>query len=149
MIFQKFSQNKKRKGEKPMPPHSQTAQRGYMNVFLSLRRLDGQFCCSRRKSRFGPKLREEKKRLFPNIFSWELHHILGLCVSLVTDCHTAPVQLPACHHGLHFKILPHHPNKTLEDRRRQNIGWKERRKNLDARMKYHTRPCYSFLQREI
>ena len=41
-----FSQNKKnkRKIEKPLPPHPQTAQGGYVNGFVNLRRLDGRFC---------------------------------------------------------------------------------------------------------
>ena len=51
----------KRKIEKPLPPHPQTAQGGYVNGFVSPRRLDGQFCGPERKSRFGSKLREVKK----------------------------------------------------------------------------------------
>ena len=38
----------KRKIEKPLPPHPQTAQGGYVNGFVSPRRLDKRFC--------GPKL---------------------------------------------------------------------------------------------
>jgi len=66
MIFQRFNQNKnKRKIEKPLPPHPQTAQGGYVNGFVSMRRLNGRFCGPGSKIIFGSKLREEKKRLFP------------------------------------------------------------------------------------
>ena len=62
MIFQRSSQNKnKRKGEKPLPPQPQTAQGGYVNGFMSLRRLNGRFRCPERKKRFSLKLREAKK----------------------------------------------------------------------------------------
>ena len=149
MIFQKFSQNKKKKRRKTDATSLSNRSERLYECFFESEEAGRTVLLFNKEKQIRSKIEGGKKRLFPNIFSWELHHILGLCVSLVTDCHTAPVQLPACHHGLHFKILPHHPNKTLEDRRRQNIGWKERRKNLDARMKYHTRPCYSFLQREI
>ena len=50
----------KRKIEKPLPPHPQTAQGGYLNGFVSLRRLDGRFCSLERKSKFGSKLNETK-----------------------------------------------------------------------------------------
>ena len=36
---------KKRKREKPLPRHPQTAQGDYVNGFVSQRRLDGRFCC--------------------------------------------------------------------------------------------------------
>ena len=49
---------KNKKREKLLPPHPQTAQGGYENGFVSLRRLDGWFCCPGRKCRFGLKLRE-------------------------------------------------------------------------------------------
>jgi len=55
----------KRKGEKPLSRHPQTAQGGYMNSFVSLRRLDPQFCDSRRKKQIRPKVEEGKKKLFP------------------------------------------------------------------------------------
>ena len=55
----------KRKIEKPLPPHPQTAQGGYLNGFVSLRRLDGRFCGPERKSRFSSKLREAKRTFFP------------------------------------------------------------------------------------
>ena len=55
---------KKRKIEKPIPSHPQTAQGGYVNGFVSMRRLDGRFCGSERKSRFDSKLRESKKTFF-------------------------------------------------------------------------------------
>jgi len=59
MIFQRFNQNKhKRKGEKPLPPQPKTAQGGFVNGFTSLRRLNRQFYCLVRKTRFGSKLRE-------------------------------------------------------------------------------------------
>ena len=51
-----------------MPPQPQTAQGGYMNGFVSLKRLDGRFCGLRRKSRFSSKLRKSKE-LFPFLAS--------------------------------------------------------------------------------
>jgi hypothetical protein len=71
VIYCNFSKNlvkikNKRKIEKPLSPHPQTAQRGYVNGFVSLRRLDGRFCGSGRKNRFGSKLREAKRNFsFP------------------------------------------------------------------------------------
>ena len=53
-----LSKINKRKKEKPLPPHPQTVQGGCVDGFVSLRILNGRFCCSWRKSRFGPKLRE-------------------------------------------------------------------------------------------
>jgi hypothetical protein len=47
--------------EKPLPPHPKTAQRGYVNGFVSLRRMNGRFCGPGRKSRFGSKLRKPKR----------------------------------------------------------------------------------------
>ena len=44
-----------------LPRHPQTAQGGYVNGFVSLRRLKGWFCSPLRKSRFGSKLRAAKK----------------------------------------------------------------------------------------
>ena len=46
--------------EKPLPPHSKTAQGGYINGFVSLRRLNGRFCGPEKKSKFCSKLRELK-----------------------------------------------------------------------------------------
>ena len=41
--------------EKPLPPHPKTAQGGYVNGFVSLRRPNRRFCGSGRKSKFGSK----------------------------------------------------------------------------------------------
>ena len=46
--------------EKPLPPHPKTAQGGYVNDFVSLRRLNGRFCGPEKKSKFGSRLRELK-----------------------------------------------------------------------------------------
>jgi len=54
----------KRKIEKPLPPHPQTAHGDYVNGFVSLRRLDGWFCGLGRKNKFGSKLRKAKKNFF-------------------------------------------------------------------------------------
>ena len=43
--------------EKLLPPHPQTALGGYLNGFVSLRRLNGWFYDSERKSKFDSKLR--------------------------------------------------------------------------------------------
>ena len=51
----------KRKGEKPLSRHPQTAQGGYVNGFVSPKRLDVRFYCPRRKSKFGSKLRKAKR----------------------------------------------------------------------------------------
>ena len=65
MIFQRFNQNKnKRKIEKPLPPHPQTAQGGYVNGFVSMRRLDGRFYCPKRKKQIRPKIEGGKKKFF-------------------------------------------------------------------------------------
>ena len=63
----------KRKIEKPLPPHYQTAQGGYLNGFVSLRRLNGRFRDPGRKSRFSSKLREAKKDFF--LFLMEIERI--------------------------------------------------------------------------
>ena len=55
----------KRKIEKPLPPHPKTAQGGYLNGFVSLRRLNGRFYCPGRKSGFGSKLRKVKRTFSP------------------------------------------------------------------------------------
>ena len=47
-----------------LPPQPQIAQVGYMNGFMSLKRLDRQFYCPGRKYIFGPKLRERQKWFF-------------------------------------------------------------------------------------
>ena len=63
VIFQRSSQNKnKRKGEKPLPSQPQTAEGGYVNGFMSLRRLNGQF--QRVKADSAQSWGEKKKELF-------------------------------------------------------------------------------------
>jgi len=59
--FERFSQNKNKKGDKLLPPQPQIAQVGYGNGFMSLKRLDRRFYCRGRKYIFGPKLRERQK----------------------------------------------------------------------------------------
>ena len=66
MIFKDLVKIKnKRKIKKPLPPHPKTAQGGYLNGFVSPRRLNGWFYCPERKNRFGSKLREVKKTFSP------------------------------------------------------------------------------------
>jgi len=62
MIFKDLVKIENKKIEKPLAPHPQTTQGGYVNGFVSMRRLDGRFYGPGRKDRFGSKLREAKKK---------------------------------------------------------------------------------------
>ena len=59
----------KRKIEKPLAPHPQTGQGGYLNGFVSLRRLNGQFYGSERKRLKAGPAGPSDSVMDPNQFS--------------------------------------------------------------------------------